>query len=307
MQISYNNHVKYYVDDVLYGSSTDPDRKFRVEVGKVDHDRYNNSNFEQEACRVATLQDSIFGKDLLVFLSGGLDSEISVRSYLKAGIKPKCIIMRYTNFLNPGTIENSIEVGAAVQTAEQLGVEYEFFDFDVLRFYLSGEAKEMAIKYTCYLFPILVYYKVATMMKSRPCIFCGEILLEKYKSVWYYRFNETLEAATYRVSRDHGIPIVMEWFAYTPELMLYFLKSPIITKLVSGKSRIAATTPIKNVVLRSLAPDVRDSKKEKTWGYQTMTNMVVEANWHFTSLMPFRKDVLDYGTQYTEIIKMLEG
>ena len=156
-QLSYNNHVKFYVDNVLYGNSTDPARKFRVEFGKVDKDLYQRSNFNEEIKRVADLQYNIFGKDLIVFLSGGLDSEIVVRGFIDIGIKPRCIIMRYTNYLKPNVIENIIEVNAAIKTANDLGIEYELFDFDVLKFYISGEAKDMAIKYTCYLFAMLVY------------------------------------------------------------------------------------------------------------------------------------------------------
>ena len=311
-QLSYNNHVKFYVDDILYGNSNDPTRKFRVEFGKVDKDLYQRSNFNEELQRVADLQYSIFGKDLIIFLSGGLDSEIVVRSYVAIGLKPKCIIMRFTNFMKPGIIENLIEVNAAIETANNIGIDYEFFDFDVLKFYVSGEAKEMAIKYTCYLFPMLVYYKVSTLIASNPCIFCGEILLEKHKdihqsSVWHYRFQETLEAATHRVSQDTGIPIVMEWFTYTPELMLYFLESPQIINLVAQRSYKVASTPFKNYILKTLVPSIKDSNKQKTWGYENLTNMVTEANWQFTSVMPFRIDPTDYGTKYYDVIAMLKG
>ena len=310
--LSYNNHVKFYVDDILYGNSKDPMRKFRVEFGKIDKEYYQRNNFNEELKRVADLQYNIFGKDLIVFLSGGLDSEIVVRSYIDIGIKPRCIIIRFTNFLKPDIIENIIEVNDAVKTANALGVDYEFFDFDVLKFYVSGEAKEMAIKYTCYLFPMLVYYKVSALIASNPCIFCGEILLEKHKDanqnrIWHYRFQETLEAATRRVSQDIGIPIVMEWYTYTPELMLYFLESPLVVNLVNKPSTRVSSTPIKNDILKTLVPAVKDTNKTKTWGYENLTNMVVEANWQFTSAMPFRIDSTDYGTKYHDVLTMLKG
>lgn len=315
-QLSYNNHVKFYVDDALYGNSSDPARKFRVEFGNIDKDHYQRSNFNEELKRVADLQYNIFGKDLILFLSGGLDSEIVLRSYLNIGIKPKCVIIRFTNRLKPGVIENVAEVNDAVKTANDLNVDYKFFDFDVLNFYLSGEAKEMAIKYNCYLFAMLVYYKVSTLLATFPCIFCGEILLEKQlekhydtsnNPVWHYRFQETLEAATHRVSQDIGIPIIMEWYTYTPELMLYFLESPLIVNLVNQRSYRVSSTPMKNDVLKTLVPAIRDSTKIKTWGYENLTNMVIEANWQFTSVLPFRIDKTDYGTRYQDVIAMLKG
>jgi hypothetical protein len=312
MNLSYNNHIKFYVDDVLYGDSTDPRRKFRVEVGQIDKELYKRSNYNEELKRVTDIQYKTFGKDLIVFLSGGLDSEIVVRSYVANGIYPRCIIMRFINFMRPGVIENLVEVNAAVETANAIGIDYEFFDFDVLKFYVSGEAKEMAIKYTSYLFPMLVYYKVSTLLASHPCIFCGEVLLDKHRDIdnnpiWYYRFQEILEAAPYRVTRDTGIPIVIDWFSYTPELLLYFLESPHIVNLVNTRSYRVSTTSIKNDVLKTLVPAIKDTTKIKTWGYENLTKMVVEANWQFTAAMPFRIDTADYGTKYHEIVAMLKG
>ena len=305
-------HIKFYTNNDLYGNSKDPNRKFRVEFGSVNRDLYQRSNYYEELKRVADLQYNIFGKDLIIFLSGGLDSEIVVRTYLNIGIKPKCVIVRFIHALNPGIIENLVEVNAAIETATKLGVDYELRDFDVFNFYLSGEAKEFAVKYTCSEFGILVYYKLCMMYASNPCIFCCEVLLEKRRDnnlnpVWYVRFQETLEAATYRVSKDTNVPIVMEWYYYTPELLLYFLESPYIKRLVTSRSTYASSTRVKNDILRKLMPDVKDSKKSKTYGYENLTNMLLEANWQFKYLMPYRIDPCDHGTAYDEVITMLKG
>jgi hypothetical protein len=310
--ITYNDHIKFYTDNSLYGDSADPARKYRVEFGKIDVDHYRKSNYYEELKRVADIQYSIFGKELIVFLSGGLDSEIALRSYINIGIKPRCVIVRYVNSLNPGKIENLNEVTDAIATANILGVDYELYDFDVLNFYLSGEAKEMAVKYRCCEFAILVYYKICMSFAPNPCIFCCEVLLEKRKDidlnpVWHIRYEETLEAATHRVCLDTGIPIVMEWYYYTPELMLYFLESPYIKTLVNNRSQYVSSTRLKNDILRKLVHEVKDSKKSKTYGYENLTNMVVEANWQFKYLMPYRLDSVDHGTSYSDVISMLKG
>ena len=309
---TYKEHIKFYTNDILYGDITRPDRLYRVEFGSIDKDYYQRSNYYNELKRVADLQYQLFGKDLIVFLSGGLDSEVALRSYLNIGICPRCVIIRFVNELNSNFVENQEEVNAAIKTANDLGVNYEVYDFDVLKFYLSGEAREMAVRYTCSEFPILVYYKICKDFKSYPCIFCCEVLLEKRKDmnlnpIWHVRFQETLEAATYRVHKDTGIPIVMEWYYYTPELLLYFLESPYIQKLVNTRSQYVASTRVKNDILKKLVPDVKDSKKTKTYGYENLTNMVVEANWQFKYLMPYRMDPVDHGTEYNEVVKMLKG
>jgi hypothetical protein len=312
LKTTHNDHIKFYINDQLYGNNKDPDRIYRVEFGSVDKDYFKRSSYYEELKRVADLQYNFFGKDLIIFLSGGLDSEIVVRTYLNIGIKPRCVIIRFVNKLNPGVIENLLEVTAAIKTATELGVEFELYDFDVFDFYLSGEAKEIAVRYTCDTFGILVYYKLAMIYASHPCIFCCEVVLEKRRDnnlnpVWYIRYEETLEAATHRVTLDTGIPIVMEWYYYTPELLLYFLESQYIKNLVTNRSTYVSSTRVKNDILRKLVPDVKDSTKSKTWGYENLTNMLLEANWQFKYLMPYRIDPCDHGTSYNEVIEMLRG
>lgn len=180
---TYNNHVKFYTNDELYGNSKDINRKYRLEFGSIDKEYYQRSNYYEELKRVADLQYNLFGKDLIVFLSGGLDSEIVVRTFLNIGVKVRCVIVRFVNPLNPGVIENALEVNAAIETAKKIGANYELYDFDIYNFYMSGEAKEMAVKYTCDEFAIVVYYKMCMIYASNPCIFCCEVILEKEKII----------------------------------------------------------------------------------------------------------------------------
>jgi hypothetical protein len=308
--ITHNDHIKFYTNNNLYIDSDNVNRKYSVKFGSVDFEYYKKNSYYEELKRVADLQYNLFGKDLIVFLSGGLDSEIAVRSFLNIGIIPRCVIIRFLNKLE-NKIENKKEVDDAVKTANSLGISYEIYDFDVLNFYLSNEAEEFAIKYKCSEFPILVYYKVSTLFAPYPCVFCCEVLLEKKKDVnfnpvWNVRFQENIEAATYRVCQDTKVPIVMEWYYYTPELLLYFLESDHIRKLTSTRNQYVTSTRIKNDVLKSLVKDVKDSNKVKTYGYENLTNMVVEANWKFKNLIPYRIDQTDYGTEYNEVIKMLK-
>ena len=67
----------------------------------------------------------------------------------------------------------------------------------------------------------------------------GELLLKRNigtdPSSWYYCLRENEDGSAMRFSDKYKLPLVNEWFSYTPELMLYYLEDPEIQALVSTK------------------------------------------------------------------------
>jgi hypothetical protein len=95
MNFTLNNHLKYYLGNRLYGYRTNPYEKFTVKVGEIDPDRYKSSNWIEEQYRTARQVVSEYGKDLVLMFSGGTDSEIVLRSFLKIGITPQIYFIKF--------------------------------------------------------------------------------------------------------------------------------------------------------------------------------------------------------------------
>ena len=102
-----NNHLKYSIGGKDYGYRENSQEKFLVEVGAVDPNQYKTSSYEKELQRTADSVYQEFGNDLVVFLSGGTDSEIVVNNFVSIGIKPKCVAIKFKDDYNIADIHNS--------------------------------------------------------------------------------------------------------------------------------------------------------------------------------------------------------
>ena len=72
-----------------------------------------------------------------------------------------------------------------------------------------------------------------------------------------------------RFSNHYNIPLVNEWFSYTPELLLYYLENPKIQELVTDRFNYKlSSVSSKNKILRRLCPYIMP--KKKTHGFESL-------------------------------------
>jgi len=274
MDFTENNHLKYWIGDRLYGTREHVDEPYRVQIGSVDPDRLKASNWVNEQSRTAELIARDFGRDLVVMFSGGTDSEIVLRAFLKIGLRPRVVFIRFEDGYNDADYFNSWKV------CSELQIDLESLDFNVKDFYQSGAAAEFAAEIQCRQIAYLsVYYHIKKL--NMPAVMGGEMLLRRqvYRdrpSQWYYVFRENEDASAMRFSLKYGIPLVNEWFSYTPEMVAYYLEHPTIQKLVTEKYNYKlGSVTTKNRVLREYMPELIE--KQKTHGYERLIGFNMES------------------------------
>jgi hypothetical protein len=305
MEFTFNNHLKYFINNELYGIRKNPFDKYRVEVGKVDEDHYAKSSLYLELTRIADLVSHQLGKDFEVYFSGGTDCEIVIKSFLAIGIKPKLLTIRYSDD------SNLYEVIQAQRTAFNLGLKVEIVDFDVREFYLSGAATDMSQKIYCSQLLFDVLFEVVRR-RQRPAIMGGNVPLTKkigkFDPYWYYTYVESEESCSVRFNKYFNIPTVYEFFSYTPEAMLYWLESDGVKKLVNDTNNFKLKAESsKNQILIDELPEFNIELRMKTHGWEKTVAFNHEATRHVSAqLTPRFTDCLD-GIKYTEIIKQLKG
>ena len=302
MNFTFNNHLKYWIDDRLYGSRQECYEKYRVEVGAIDLDHYQRSSYPEEQLRTADLVRQDLGKDLVVMFSGGTDSEIVLRSFLSIGFKPRCVFIRFPNEYNHGDYLHAVKI------SEELDINLEIFDFDVVDFYRSGAAAELATEIQCRQIAYLTVYNAIKTLGC-PAVMGGEMLLRRHipqnaESEWYYTFRENEDASAIRFSLKYDIPVVNEWFSYTPEMMVYYLEHPLSQWLIEEKYNYKlGSVSTKNQVLHSFLPDL--SKKTKTHGYENLGAFNIESYFElYKTHIPRLESSLD-GIKIKELVKML--
>jgi len=266
MNFTHNNHLTYTIGNKLFGVRETIYEKFNVAAGKIDLDYYKTSNWLNEQYRTASIISQDFGKDIALMFSGGTDSEICLRAFLHVGIKPRTVFIKFKGDYNWGDFK------IAQKIAKQLDVDLEVIEIDVVDFYRSGRAYDLAGEIQCRQIAYLTVYRTILDLQM-PAVMGGEMLLRRHVkpegSKWYYCFRENEDASAMRFSLKYNIPLVNEWFSYTPEMMGYYLEHPSIHQLVSDRFNYKlASVSSKNSILKTLMPEIVD--KVKTTGYERL-------------------------------------
>lgn len=272
-EFTLNNHLTYSIGGRKYGYRENPHEKYVVDVGQIDHDYYKTSNWVEENYRIANHIKSKHGNDFVVMFSGGTDSEIVLRALKHVGASPRVVFIKFANDYNIDDFHMANTI------ADDVGIKLETVEFDVKNFYYSGQAAEFASEIHCRQMAYLgVYHHIRLL--NMPAVMGGEMLFKRHvtknESQWYYCFRENEDASAMRFSMKYDIPLVNEWFSYTPEIMAYYLKHPTINWLYTDRYNYKlSSVSTKNEILKELVPEIID--KKKTHGFEKLMAFNMEA------------------------------
>lgn len=303
MNFTLNNHLSYTVGGRKFGSRENSQEKFEVSIGQIDTMQYYQGGYREELRRTANYVYQDFGKDFAVWMSGGSDSEIVLRSFKEIGINPKCFTIKMKNDYN---IQDVIE---SEKICKELDVDLEIIEFDVKEFFNSGEINSFAQEIQCtQIAYCTVLYNIKKM--GLPSVMGGELMLRRNvnsdPSSWYFCFRENEDGCAMRFSLKYDVPVVNEYFSYTPELMLHWLENSYIQRLVNNKYnyKLSSVTS-KNYILKQLIPELRP--KVKTHGYEKLLAFNYEVYRVLQQNQILRLESSLDGIEINEAIKMLKG
>lgn len=230
-----NNHLRYWYNN-------DPEQRYRL-------DDLETTTMSVGGCSrpIGSFRDELLENasdiltnypDLVLFMSGGLDSEMAFRIFQTLGKIPPIKIVRFPND------ENWFDIKYAVELLNELNISYEYIDFDLVDFYHSGECWEIANKYQAYTVYQQMLLKIADELKQ-PMITIDEIELVKYPRVdwstgkysfeWTFLKREDQDAVWRRFAAATSIPALNNFYTYSPESMLAFLKIPLVQDLINDR------------------------------------------------------------------------
>ena len=189
-------------------------------------------SFKEECMSVArTLYTA--NPDIHLALSGGTESQVCLRSFISAGIKPNIVILEFPRELN------SFDTDTAFKTCRHLGITPHVL---TLGHDLSmNRVRELSVKYQTYNF-------AQTMMAHYlDQVGASVILTDKInirrginsKANWCFVRNENVNMWPLRYNMLNQNKIIPDFFTNTPEQILSFLRVPTLQQLVqkqySGK------------------------------------------------------------------------
>ena len=230
-----NNHlIYYYNDDTSQRWRTDKHDTIHMRVGGCTRRPFS---FKTEIVRTARALTENY-PDLTVFMSGGLDSEIALRAFLAAGLKPKLATVQFPNGANEH------DIGPMLKMIESMGLTCHIIKFDIEKFVESGECYEVAKRYQAYSLYQQMLLRVAEDYAA-PMITVDEVELEKMpfidwdtgksKLEWCLLKKEDQDGVWRRFNDKTGIPALNNFYTYSPETMLAFLDLPTVDDLINDR------------------------------------------------------------------------
>jgi len=181
--------LSWSFDDVAYSQRTNKNSVYKFQINKrltLPIDSY----YEEIYNNARHMRDYYSGT-FDVLLSGGIDSEVVIRTFKDLGINHNTFIFRYENNYNYKDVESAVEM------ATSLGISYKIIDFPLKKFY-ENDAYNLFKKSKCIRSARLTHLKFFDYLDNIPVMGDAEpywkrVLESDYskKSEWLMPLGES--------------------------------------------------------------------------------------------------------------------
>jgi hypothetical protein len=282
---SENNWYSWSYDENMFGRQ-EGGQQFKTHFTKC---RRPIKHFKDELKNAAKSVLDVYS-DLKpqVFFSGGVDSELLIRSFLEIGYVPGIFIIRYENDYN------IYDVSYAVTVCSILDVNYKIIDFNLEKFY-QNDAEKISELSQIDRPRALPYCKFLDLVDGLPILGASDITVYRTnddystKGEWLIRCWEH-DIGWSKYAREINRPAIPEWFKWTPELVYSFANLKWFYDLVADKYKgKLGTNSTKIIGYREAYSDLI-ARKKKT-GFEKIDHIVDEVEKHLEKKyqgLPFR-------------------
>jgi len=226
--LTYKNHFRFGYNHCDFNLRTSQNDVWTVRYGRSER---LPAGFAEE-CRIAARRIAALARGpIVVLFSGGVDSEVVVRSFVEAQIPVTAAIMKFAHGLNEH------DISWAFQCCDRLGVKTSVYDLDLETFWES-QLLNYAAPTQCISPQLAATMWLVDQIEGFPVLGSGECLLERssQSDPSWYLFEKEKIAAWYRhflLRKRSGAP---GFFQFTPELMLSFTLDPFVQKKLRSES-----------------------------------------------------------------------
>ena len=229
-----DENFSYGYDDGIYNLRSKNNSKFNCYYTKASRVHKTLREEAKLVCDKISHESTRLGKIPIILLSGGLDSEVVLRSFLESGKQFKAISNKFLNDLNSHEIDY----------IEKLKIKFDFDhvynEIDIVNFLQSQRAKDLISISKCTrpeMLPTMeLIYVVVKKMNGVPVLGNGDFYVSKDINEsaiqWNYIEYEYI-LAWMRFCVSEKITAATNFFQYTPEIVLSVGRDPIMQHLFS--------------------------------------------------------------------------
>ena len=252
-----NGWLSWSFDGVEYGQRIDKNSVYNFHVNTRSSAPIK-SYYEEIYNNARNMRDYYTGT-FDVLLSGGIDSEVIVRTFKDLNIKHNTFIFKYENNYNYRDVDSAVEI------AKSLGIDYKIIEFPLQKFY-ENDAYDLFKKSKCIGSARLTHLKFFDYLDNIPVMGDAEpywkrVLGSDYskKSEWLMPLGES----SHNLSREN----ICDWYEFSPNLILSFNNLPIIQDLINDKIYGKTSSWTSRIPIhQTLWPDIKH--KHKLVGYE---------------------------------------
>jgi len=307
-ELTYKNHYQFLYNGQPFTYRKSSNDIFSFKVGRC-AGPIGSWDFECERAARLIFSKTRPGQRIRILYSGGIDSEIVVMAFQRAGIPFDCIIV------DMGVNQHDTQYAHRYCQANKIPYQILYIDpadfvAKGLHFYYHREyqVKQLAM--------MIIMKALDTLPKDDIYILGGEIFMSRevdikefyatnsstYNYKWYHYVREDNDMSYFKYSLKTNKTVISEFFSYTPELMLSYLIDPLVQDLVNDridyKYGLLSTKP--NVYAKYFNFEARP----KYHGYENVMHLNNKVYLDLGDCNDVQHDVI-LKTEYSELIKRL--
>ena len=254
-----------------------------------------HSSWRDECKKVAAQLYELHGEDLILMLSGGLDSEVVLHSFVSNGIRPKTAILRYERNLNLHDVNYAFRICASRQLSPiviDVNVA-DFFKDKLIDFASITRCSSPQLN-------LLVYH--ADKIDGIPILGAGEnYLTRKEGNCEVYDLEEARVVRIYDYFANKNREAIPAFFQYTPGVMLSYLQRESVYNWVetAKKNGFINTKKIKSSII---AEEFDVEPRGKLTGFE----LIEPLDQRYRKILE-EMDLGDSGEQWTAFEDYIRG
>lgn len=283
MNLTYKDHFKFGYNDQWFNFRTSPKDVWKVTYGRCERDPLD---FRDECIETAKLIRQNTDLPINILLSGGVDSEVIVRSFLDANIKVNCIIGDMCGY-------NQHDIEYAIDFCNEHDVSFDIVYLDIKKFWKES-LHRISKETNCISPQFPAIMNISDQVAGYNIIGVGECFLRQHTTWQMYEREKVASLYKYYILNDKtGAP---GFFQYTPELMLSFLEHKRIKEITSSD-----TYTVKPQIYKDMWPDIKIRKKYN--GFEKIHDLCESYRNELIELNPNADSIV--MTDYSQLINML--
>jgi hypothetical protein len=263
-EYTHKNHFRFGYDGHWFATPADHHQEWQVELGQCTEIPLR---FDLE-CRRAARLICENTPDLIpnIAFSGGIDSEVVVRSFVAEKLPFKITIFKFIGDLNLH------DISFAISFCEERKLDYEIQYMDVVSYWKTDDFYRLADDVKCVAPQLVAQLNffgdvdgLLILGQGEGCVFNPseyEQFIEEHPSPRWFTIETERNMAMHRYFIQRNEKAIPAFFRYTPELMYSLYADSTVQKLVAGKLPGHKTTEtIKFNIYKKYFPDLRPRPK----------------------------------------------